>query len=384
MATARRIALVTETWPPEVNGVAMTTERMVAGLAGHHQVELVRVRQSRDDAPAPKASYQSLLMPGIGLPRYQGLHLGLPMTGRLIRHWRTQRPDLVHVVTEGPLGWSAMRAAQRLKIPLSSDFHTNFHHYSDHYGTKLLARPVLGYLRGLHNRTRATLVPTRELAEELGGQGFTRLRVVSRGVDTRLFHPRQRSRMRRRQWGIQGDDTPVLLMVSRVAAEKNFSLAIRAFREVEKAVPWARMVIVGDGPQRERLAADNPDIIFAGMLRGVSLAEHYASADIFVFPSLSETFGNVTLEAMASGLPTVAYNYAAAREHIRHGDNGLLAERDDEAGLIAQVLRLAQSQAMRSKLGAAARRTAEGLGWGQICGDFEQALLAVLEEDGDE
>ena len=379
-ALVRRIAVVTETWPPEVNGVAMTTERMVQGLAQRHRIEVVRVRQSRDDVAPQQAAYESLLLPGAGLPRYNGLHIGLPATGKLVRHWQQQRPDLVHVVTEGPLGWSAVRAAQRLGIPLTSDFHTNFHSYSGHYGVRLLQQPVLRYLRGLHNRTMSTLVPTQELADELSATGFSDLRVVSRGVDTTLFHPRRRSAALRRMWGVQSDDTPVLMMVSRVAPEKNFPLAIRAFREVEKLLPWARMVIVGDGPQREVLQQANPDIIFAGMQTGMALAEHYASADLFVFSSLSETFGNVTLEAMASGLPVVAYDYAAAREHIVAGQHGLLAPRGNEEEFVRLTVQAATDVPWRLDVGTAAHKLASGLGWERICDDFEQALLDALDE----
>ena len=374
----RRISLVTETWPPEVNGVAMTTERMVEGLVAHHDIELVRVRQSAQDCAPQQAAYRSLLMPGMGLPKYNGLHLGFPATGKLLRHWQQYRPDLVHVVTEGPLGWSAVRAAHRLGIPLSSDFHTNFHNYSSHYGARLLQRPVLSYLRRLHNRTSATLVPTEDLARELEAQGFADLKVVSRGVDTRLFHPRQRSMMRRRGWGAEEHD-PVLIMVSRVAPEKNFPLAIRAFRALQEHQPQAHMVIVGDGPQRQALAKANPDIHFAGMQTGQDLAEHYASADMFVFPSLSETFGNVTLEAMASGLPVVAYRYAAAKQHVRDGETGRLVASGDELGFMQAVQALGADVDACRRMGAASRLVADGLGWEKICQDFEAALLAVAE-----
>lgn len=376
----RHIAVVTETWPPEVNGVALTTKRMVDGLAANHLLEVVRVRQGKDDQHDGKDAYSTLLLPGIGLPRYHGLHVGLPVTRRLVAHWEKRRPDLVHVVTEGPLGWSAVRAATRLGIPLTSDFHTNFHRYSSHYGASLFKNPVLHYLRGLHNRTRATLVPTAELQQELNEQGFNDLKVVARGIDTQLFNPLRRNPELRRSWGVEDDGTPVLLMVSRVAPEKNFPLAIRAFDAVRARYPQARMVIVGDGPQRQELQKAHPEVHFAGMQHDMALAEHYASADIFVFSSLSETFGNVTIEAMASGLAVVAFRYAAAREYIRHGVNGLLAQPDDEGGFISAVEHLAGEQAIRRELGQQACLTAMELGWERICDDFERTLMEVLED----
>lgn len=378
----KRISLVTETFPPEVNGVAMTTERMLDGLARHHCVELVRVRQSRHDSPPVNAAYTTRLMRGIGLPRYAGLRLGLPATGALVRHWRTTRPDLVHVVTEGPLGWSAVRAAQRLGIPVTSDFHTNFHSYSGHYGVRFLRGPVLRYLRQLHNRTLSTLVPTLELASQLAADGFENLKIVSRGVDTERFKPTRRSERLRRGWGVAEKApslAPLVMVVSRVAPEKNFELAIEAFRALQEVLPEARMVIVGDGPARAELAQRNPDIHFAGMQQGTELAEHYASADLFLFPSQTETFGNVTLEAMASGLPVVAYDYAAAREHIRHGENGMVAPFGDSDAFIAQVVLTGRDMRLRQRIGAGARETAEQLDWAVICHQFETALLEHLE-----
>lgn len=372
--SARRISLVTETWPPDVNGVAMTTERMVHCLVDRHQVELVRLRQSADELPSDALPYHSLLLPGISLPGYHEVRVGLPCTRKLRRHWQKNRPDLVHVVTEGPLGWSAVRAAHQLGIPVSSDFHTNFHRYSSDYGAKLLQRPVLAYLRHLHNRTRATLVPTADLASELEALGFKGMKVVSRGVDTELFHPRKRQQALRQAWGAD-DDTPVLMMVSRVAPEKNFSLAIKAFRAVQEQRPKARMVIVGDGPQRQALQSANPDIVFAGMQRGECLAEYYASADIFVFSSQSETFGNVILEAMASGLALVAYRYAAAKEHLVDSRHGFLAEMDDEKAFIQKTVSLANDAYLYRHMGHAAHLTATNLGWERICDDFERTLL---------
>ena len=189
-----RIALVTETWPPEVNGVAMTLKRMVDGLIRRgHGVQLIRPRQTRADTAMHSGPLEEVLSRGLKLPRYDGLKLGLPARSRLIREWSRQRPDLVHVATEGPLGWTAVTAANKLRIPVTSDFHTNFDHYSSHYGIGWLRQPVAAYLRRFHNRTAATYVPTAELAGSLGAQGYERVEVISRGVDTALYSPTRRS-----------------------------------------------------------------------------------------------------------------------------------------------------------------------------------------------
>lgn len=290
-----RIAIVTETYPPEINGVAMTISRMVSGLQGRaHQVQLIRPRQSRHDAPATASSFEEVLQRGIPIPSYDSLKMGLPAKQALLRLWTRQRPDIVHVVTEGPLGWSALRAAAKLRIPCSCDFHTNFHSYSVHYGMGWLKKPITAYLRSFHNKTQATLVPTASLLEVLAKHGFLNLRVVARGVDTRLFHPAKRSAALRAQWDAHAQQ-PVAMYVGRLAPEKNLPVLLEALSAIRSVRPDARLVVVGDGPERAALEAAYPYVIFAGMRVGEDLAAHYASGDIFLFPSVTETFGNVTL-----------------------------------------------------------------------------------------
>ena len=375
-----RVAVVTETWPPEVNGVAMTVHRLVEWLGRRHRVTLIRVRQSSRDQGRAIPGINTLLLPSVALPRYHELRMGLPSVGRLKNLWRAQRPDVVHVITEGPLGWSAVRAANALGIPVVSDFHTNFHQYTSHYGLGLLKPIALRYLRALHNRTLLTLVPTWSLAEDMVRQGFERVDVLARGVDTELFHPRYRRSELRASWGA-GPDDPVLLMVSRIAPEKNLPLALQAYERARERVPGTRMVVVGDGPARAATAAAHPGVHFAGMQTGRALADHYASADIFVFPSLSETFGNVTLEAMASGLAVVAFDYAAAREHIVNGRNGRTAGCTDDAGFVAAVAELASDRLQTARLGTAARESALEIDWSRIFERYEGFLEQCLETE---
>ena len=375
-----RIALVTETWLPEVNGVAMTLGRMVDGLVARgHRVQLVRPRQMRGDQTADASGYEEVLARGVAIPSYQGLRFGLPAKTRLGRLWFRQRPDVVHVATEGPLGWSAVSAATKLGIPVTSDFHTNFDHYSQHYGVGWLKQPVSAYLKRLHNRTALTLVPTRAMARDLRAKGYRNVEVVARGVDTQQFHPQFRNSLLRESWGV-GRDGLAVLSVGRVAPEKNLSLVIEAFEAVRRVRPDARLVIVGDGPLRRPLQNKHPDYHFAGMRRGAELAAHYASADLFLFPSLSETFGNVTLEAMASGLCVVAYDCAAAAEVIAGGYNGLLAPAGNAAVFAAQSIVAARDDALRRQLGDDARLKSESLDWERIHDRFARALQDVVDD----
>jgi glycosyltransferase involved in cell wall biosynthesis len=371
-----RIALVTETYPPEVNGVAMTLGRLADGLRRRgHALHLVRPRQRRNEQAATESDFGELLVGSLPLPRYPGLRFGLPALGTLLGAWREQRPDIVHVATEGPLGWSALAAARRLELPVSSSFHTNFDTYSRHYGIGWMRGSIERYLRHFHNRSQVTLVPTQALAQRLAGAGFRNLMVMARGVDTGLFNPQRRSEELRRQWGAD-EDTLVVATVGRVAAEKNLDLAIFAFEAMRSTCPNARMVFVGDGPQKSALAARHPGHIFAGMRHGEDLAAHYASADVFLLPSLTETFGNVTLEALASGLGVVAYATAAAGELIEDGIAGLLAPPGDEQRFIQAAVSLAADPGLLARLRLRASARVARLGWDAI----HDAFAGVLED----
>jgi glycosyltransferase involved in cell wall biosynthesis len=372
-----RIAMVTETYPPEINGVAMTMGRIVAGLQERgHTVQLIRPRQNAADQPARQERFEEVLQRGVPIPRYDALKLGLPAKQALTRLWAKQRPDIVHVVTEGPLGWSALAAANKLRLPVATDFHTNFHSYSEHYGIGWLKKPITAYLRKFHNKAQRTLVPTASLRDELAALGLANLQVVARGVDTRLFHPGRRSRELRASWGA-GDGDLVAACVGRLAPEKNLPLVLQAWALMRELRPDAKLVLVGDGPERARLQRENPQVVFAGMRSGEDLAAHYASADVFLFPSLTETYGNVTVEAMASGLAVIAYDYAAAREHIRHHVNGLLAPFGNHEEFMCLAAALAQDGARIRELGARARATADPLDWSCIVAEFERAMLEV-------
>jgi glycosyltransferase involved in cell wall biosynthesis len=307
---------------------------------------------------------------------YRDLRMGLAFASTVRRRLEAFEPDLVHVATQGPLGRAAVAAARALSLPVTSDFRTNFHAYCGHYGLRAASRLVLGYLRAFHNRTMATFVPCRALREELAAQGFERTEVSGRGVDTNLFTPRRRSDELREFWGATRD-TPVLLHVGRLAAEKNVALALRAFLVVNLLHPRACMVVVGDGPQRAQVEAEYPVVHFARALHGESLAIHYASADLFLFPSLTETFGNVTLEAMAAGLGVVAFDAAAAGELIRDGDNGLLATPGDSNGFIDAACRALSPDVDLPRLRCRARESTLGASWDAILRAFERRLGEV-------
>jgi glycosyltransferase involved in cell wall biosynthesis len=374
---AIRVCVVTETYPPEINGVAMTLSRLVDGLrARDHEVSIVRPRQPGGSRAADLRDPAQTLVAGLSMPRYPGVRLGSPAGRRLRQLWTQQRPDVVYVATEGPLGWTAVRTAHALGVAALSGFHTNFHGYVGHYRAGWLRPIVARYLRGFHNRCHGTLVATPDLLDQLRASGFDNLSVLGRGVDGDLFSPDRRRDELRRSWGA-GDGELVALYVGRVAAEKNLELAIEAYRAMRAGHPALRFVVVGDGPLQPTLRAAHPDLIFCGPLTGERLATHYASADVFLFPSTTETFGNVTLEALASGLVVVAYDYAAARMHVLAGETGCLVPFGDARAFVEAAAALARSPERVDRMRRQARASVAGLRWERVVERFEELLLAA-------
>jgi len=377
------LAIVTETYAPEINGVAMTLGRLVDGLDQRgYRMTIVRPRQ-RHESPhctvTQRLAGEQIRLPGIPLPGYPQLRIGLPARARLRRLWQVRRPDLVHVATEGPLGSSAIAAAKDLGIPATSSFHTNFDQYTKDYRIGWVKPIVASWLRRVHNRTLRTFVPTSDIRDRLAGEGYRNLRILSRGVDTRLFSPERRDPGLRAAWGANPDDL-VVIHVGRMAAEKNYPLLFRAFAAIKRVQPKARLVLVGDGPMLSIYQRQNPETIFTGFYTGINLARHYASGDIYLHPSHTETFGNVVTEALASGLAVGAFDYAAAREFIIHERNGLTCPVASTEGFLANATRLAQSSALRGTLARAGREKTLELSWDTVVDGFARDLTEALHE----
>lgn len=363
-----KITFVTDTYSPQANGVATTLERLVNGLRERgHEVDVVR--------PAVLAcEEEGMRVPSVGLPGYRDVRFGFPMKLVLQARWYKRRPDVIYVATETPLGISAISAARALGIPAASGFHTNFQQYMAHYQMPLLEKATLSYLRHVHNRSSCTFVPCRDVIRELGARGFENLELLPKGVDTKLFSPKKRSAALRAEWGAR-DGSIVGVCVGRIAAEKNLQLAVRSFLEIQKRVPDFRGIFVGDGPKLAEMKKAHPQFIYAGVRRGEDLAAHYASADIFLFPSVTETFGNVTLEAMASGLAVVAYDYAAAKLHIVNETNGFAVPFDDDESFVEASVgaSLMDLSAIREQ----ARVSARQVRWKKVVKRFEKSLFRL-------
>lgn len=322
-----KIAIVTETWPPEINGVALSLLQLCQGLQKQgHKILLIRPEQKakcHDFTPE-----QECLVMSQAIPKYPTLQFGWPQYLKVSKAFEKFVPDVVHIVTEGPLGLTAMQAAKAKAIPVSSGFHSPFQDFSRFFDLAFLVKPIQKYLCWFHNNTQVTCVPSKDTQEALRGFGITcPLVVVGRGVDTARFTPKHRSENLRKQWDAD-ENTRVMLYVGRLSPEKEVQVLIDSYANLQTVQPHkTKLVIVGDGPDFARLKSlpEAKGVIFTGSLRGQDLAAAYASADVFVFASQVETFGNVVLEAMASGLPVIAYDYACAHQYLTHGVNGWLS-----------------------------------------------------------
>lgn len=376
-ASRLKFALVTETFKPEINGVAMTLGKVTEHLSNkQHEIQVIRPKQSNQDIAAHLPNFTEYLVPGLPIPFYPHLKFGFPAKNRLIRLWSHHKPDVVHIATEGPLGWSALQAAKKLNIPVISSYHTNFHEYSKHYGASFLMQPIENYLRHFHNQTLATLAPTAKAVKALEARGYKNVSIMARGVDAGQFSPTNRSTALRQSWGASDEDL-VIIHVGRLAKEKNISLVLETFTAIQQSQPSAKLVFVGDGPMLETLKQAQPKAIFCGNKQDKALAEHYASADLFIFPSVTETFGNVVPEALASGLCVVAYDYAAAGNIIKHGMNGLLAPLNQSKALIETALSASNNKSLRNQCREASVQSIANFRWESVIDDLENLLYTT-------
>jgi len=366
-----RVSIVSETYFPEINGVSRALANLVRFL--HAQGDTLQLLVPRYPAPLED------ILPGMDvntfaslpLPLYREVRMPLARPRAVAERLRQFRPDLLHIATEGTLGHCALRIARRRGIPVATSYHTNFAAYSRSYFLACLEPLIWRYLRRFHNAAGVTLCPTESIAVELRRRGFRRVGIWSRGVDSMRFDPRKRDANVRAQWGI-GDREIVALYAGRLANEKNLNLLLDAF-EMLTATPATsasvrpRLMLVGDGPARARLQRRaGPGTVFTGYQRGEDLAKLYATAEFFVFPSLTETFGNVILEAMASGLPVIAFNVPGPKDVIRSGTTGRIVETVSSRALADAMADLLHAPDRRRAMGRAAREYAVRQEWSAV------------------
>ena len=365
-----RIALVSDTYTPQVNGVTTVVARIVNVLREFgHDVVVVAPRYPGNGSPSPG----ELRIPSAAFPPYPAIRLSVPQFGTVARFLDDFKPDLVHVATEGPLGLTGRRYAVRREVPLVTSYHTNFPQYARHYGAGIVEPLVWKWLRWFHRPAVLTQTPGEAVHAELMRRGIGRPVVWGRGVDTTHFHPSKRSAGWRR-WLAGADDTAIVLHVGRLAPEKNIDVLADAWIAARERVGQrATFVLAGEGPETRRLLTRLPFVRQLGFLDRGRLAEVYASADICVLPSRTETCGLVALEAMASGLAVVAADAGGFPESIVNGRSGVLVAPDDATGFAAEILSLVIAPRRRADIATAARATA-------IARDVVPENLALIQQ----
>lgn len=358
-----RITLVTETYFPQINGVSRSLRQLTQYLLSRGvDVQLAVPRYAGgENTVEPGCRIREL--PSFPLPFYPEIRVVASSPGRIGSLLTDFAADLVHIATEGPLGLAALRAARARNIPMVSSYHTNFAQYLQWYGVGVLEGPLFRYLRWFHNTTSATYCPTPSIQHMLSDKGFRRVTVWGRGVDTSLFSPDRGGRECLEELGIRDRETPSAVYVGRLAAEKNLDLLLDAMALLPETA-GCRLIMVGDGPRRRHLEArSNGRVVFAGYRRGAALAALIASCDFMVFPSVTETFGNVVLEGMASGLPVIAFDTAGPGDIIRDGETGILVSRTQADCLAQAIAGLAADRITRQQLGKHARAYALTQSW---------------------
>ncbi len=349
----------------------MTLGKVTEGLKakGHY----VHVIHTGEEYSAGQSAQRAVQFPG-----YKEVRVGLPCPLKLRKRWKKKRPDVIYVATESPLGISALKAANDLSIPVAAGFHTNFHQYLNRYYLRHMEKPAMGYLKYVHGMADMTVAPSADCVEMLSEYGFKNVKLVGRGVDVAQFSPAKRCAALRQSMGVEDASAPIVIIVGRVAAEKNLPFALEVVESMQQQCPSMRAVVVGDGPVKEYLEKQHDKVQFVGVQQGEDLARYYASADILLFPSETETFGNVLLEGMASGLVTVSYDYAASANFVDDGTNGLKSPLGDEEKFQQKALEAldrVNDEAMRE----AAEQCVRQQSWDKVINSFEDHFTSIVQ-----
>ncbi len=369
---ALRVVYCTDTYPPQVNGVSIVTALSVTGLRARGwecAVVAPRYPAQRVQLASPESGFgvpdELVPVPSVAFPPYPDIRLAAPDYQIVADTIARFRPDLVHCQTEFMLGRLGQIAARHAGIPFVSSYHTDFSRYAVAYGFPWLRPSVSRYIARFHRRSRRTYTPSVPARQDLVDMGVPRVEVWGRGVDVNVFHPRRRSIPLRSAYSIDGKF--VFLHVGRLAAEKGVRRILEAFGAARELLPAGAMhlVIAGTGPEERALRTSAPpDVTFLGVLdREKMLPQLYASADAFLFSSVTETLGLVILEAMACGLPVIATPAGGVADHLRDGYNGLAYSEGSTDVMAREMVSLVLNPELLRRLSAGARRTAEALSW---------------------
>jgi phosphatidylinositol alpha 1,6-mannosyltransferase len=376
-----RVALFSEVYWPMVSGVGVTLLRLTKALQQRGHV--VRVYTASYALPKGQPDRPEVhRSPSVPLFLYPDVQWAFPRQRDIVDDLREFRPDVVHVATEFALGLVGLKAARQLKLPVVASAHTDYDKYAARYGVDWALRLGWHYLRWFYGQAYRVLCPSRIYEQHLHARGVAHTGIWSRGVDPAEFHPRFRSVSYREALGIGPNDL-LVTYIGRIAREKNLKHLLAAWKALAPDRGSAQLALIGRGPLEEAIRKRRiPGIHVLGLMHGRMLAEAYASADIFVFPSTTETFGNSLLEAMGSGLPCLAANAAGVLEFARHGQNAWLVAPNSSSAVAHGLLRLLADSTLRRQLAAGALATAAERGWDQVYDELLEDYRAAIENRG--
>jgi len=374
-STKPRVAYFAGSMKPGHDGVTRVLYRLIDALVAEG---IPNVFYS-PIVPSPGGrSTEMVEVPSLTIPMYKDYRFAIPGQRHFESHLVSFAPDLIHINSPCPLGHAAVQFGLAHGVPVVATYHTHFPSYARYYNVRPLTFLGWNYMRRLYNNCQRVYVPSEPILRELAGKGMNTLKYLPHGVDTQAFHPHFRSRVWKDMVGI--GRKAALLFVGRLVWEKDLATLAEAYALLAAKRDDAAFVIVGDGPIRDELRQMMPDAKFLGYRSGEELATVYASSDLFVFPSTTETFGNVTLEAMASGLTPVCVREGGASGVVQDGITGLLARPRDAADLAAKIEMLLDNPGMRSALADRALRFARLQTWNRIFGDLFEDYDEVLRE----
>lgn len=373
----KRVALFSGAYNHIADGVSLTLNRLVDHL--ERQGVSVRVFAPTVDEPALDHAGTLVPIPSLPLPGRSEYRLSLGISPSAQQELEAFDPTLYHIATPDLLGRHALSRARSTGTPVVASYHTHFSSYLKYYHLGLLKGPTWSYLRWFYNQCRQVYVPTAAMAEVLRDHGITEgLRLWRRGVDTDRFTPARHSDAWRHAHGIDGEEV-VVTFVSRLVREKGLAVYADVIERLERQNVPHHSLVVGDGPARKHLEARLPNTTFTGFLEGENLARAYASSDVFLFPSDTETFGNVTLEAMASGLPTICADAAGSRDLVQDGTTGRLCPPGDVDAFTEATRTLIVDDALRDRLSAAAYKRAQDFTWTNVLSQMNRYYDRVLD-----
>lgn len=375
-----RIAYFTDTYLPQINGVSNTLEKLGSYLKDQEIKHMFFAPQyseeSSNSGKSPEIRFKS-----VSLPFYPECRLSLPHYSNLSRIADEFKPDIIHLTDPLGIGLTGLKYARDKGIPIVSSFHTNFDVYLKYYNLEYLEGVVWGLFKWFHGFSEINFCPSQDTLEVLQSKGLKNLKIWSRGIDTGNFNPNLRSM--RIRYSLKAEDKLIFLYVGRLAAEKDLDILLESINIVNSShAEKVQFVFVGDGPYANQLKDRSyENVVFTGYLKGMDLSAMYASSDVFAFPSSTETFGNVVLEAMASGLPVIAVNSGGVKDNVFHEYNGLMCRPRDTSSFAQSIIRLIEDKQLIQTLGAHAREHAATRSWDSVFGQLVSDYQSVVENN---